>query len=231
MAPAVCAIPSIDQHARHDRRAGEMAREMRLVEGDVLDADGRLVAVDIDDPVDQQERIAMRQQLPASRLMSSVSSVDRLLQPSAASPLSLALARGLRAASTLAERAPSHRMRRRAAPARAGGTSSMHARRGGDLGTVADLDVVGQPTLPPSTTKSPSVAEPEMPHMRGDDAMPADARRCGRSGRGCRSWCPRRSTVSRLAPRSMVVLAPISTSSWMMTRPICGTFSVPRRRR
>ena len=34
-------------------------------------------------------------------------------------------------------------------------------------------------------------------------------------------------TVSRLAPRSIVVLAPISTSSWMMTRPICATFRWP----
>ena len=34
---------------------------MRLVEGDVLDADGGIVAVDVDDAVDQQERVAMRQ--------------------------------------------------------------------------------------------------------------------------------------------------------------------------
>ena len=30
-------------------------------------------------------------------------------------------------------------------------------------------------------------------------------------------------TVSREAPRSIVVLAPISTSSWTITRPTCGT--------
>ena len=35
-------------------------------------------------------------------------------------------------------------------------------------------------------------------------------------------------TVSRLAPRSMVMPAPISTSSWMITRPICGTLRWPR---
>ena len=34
-------------------------------------------------------------------------------------------------------------------------------------------------------------------------------------------------TVSRIAPRSIVVLAPISTSSWMMTRPTCGTLPWP----
>ena len=36
-------------------------------------------------------------------------------------------------------------------------------------------------------------------------------------------------TVSAMAPRSTVVLAPISTLSWMMTRPICGIRSGPRR--
>ena len=35
--------------------------------------------------------------------------------------------------------------------------------------------------------------------------------------------------VSLRAPRSTVELAPISTSSWMMTRPICGTLRCPRR--
>ena len=36
-------------------------------------------------------------------------------------------------------------------------------------------------------------------------------------------------TVSRMLPRSIVVLAPISTSSWMMTRPTCGIFCVALR--
>ncbi len=49
-----------DGDAGHDRRAGEMALEMRLVEGDVLDAGGGFRAVDVDHPVDQQERIAVR---------------------------------------------------------------------------------------------------------------------------------------------------------------------------
>ena len=34
-------------------------------------------------------------------------------------------------------------------------------------------------------------------------------------------------TVSPLPPRSIVVLAPISTLSWMMTRPSCGTLTWP----
>ena len=41
-------------------------------------------------------------------------------------------------------------------------------------------------------------------------------------------FAPSPITVSRLAPRSIVTPAPISTSSWMMTRPICGTLRWPR---
>jgi translation initiation factor IF-1 len=52
-----------DQHARHHRPAGKMAGEVWLVEGDVLDPDGGFVAVDIDDAVDHQERVAVRQKL------------------------------------------------------------------------------------------------------------------------------------------------------------------------
>ena len=52
-----------DEHARHDRELREMPLEERLVDGDVLDADGALVAVHVDDAIDHQERIAMRQQL------------------------------------------------------------------------------------------------------------------------------------------------------------------------
>ena len=36
-------------------------------------------------------------------------------------------------------------------------------------------------------------------------------------------------TVSRVAPRSIVALAPISTSSWMMTRLFCGTLPIPSK--
>ena len=63
IAPAVCAMPSIREHAREHRPRREMAHELRLVEGDVLDADAGAVAVDLDDAVDEQERIAVRQQL------------------------------------------------------------------------------------------------------------------------------------------------------------------------
>src|SRR5690606_37374635 len=52
-----------DEHAGHDRLAGEMSLEMRLVERDVLDADAAVVTVHLDDAVDEKKRIAMRQEL------------------------------------------------------------------------------------------------------------------------------------------------------------------------
>ena len=39
-----------------------MALEVRLVGGDVLDPDAIFVAAGLDDPVDEQERIAVRQE-------------------------------------------------------------------------------------------------------------------------------------------------------------------------
>src|SRR5581483_1287027 len=59
--------PLDDQNARHDRELGEVPLEERLVDGDALDADGADVGVHLDDLVDQQERIAMRQQLHHAR--------------------------------------------------------------------------------------------------------------------------------------------------------------------
>src|SRR5687768_7296349 len=52
-----------DEDTRKDRPRGEMARELRLVEGDVLDADAGPVAVDVDDTVDEKKRVAMRQEV------------------------------------------------------------------------------------------------------------------------------------------------------------------------
>src|SRR3977135_3322705 len=51
---------ALDQEdARKHRIAREMSEELRLVGGDVLDADGGFIAADLDDLVHHQERIAM----------------------------------------------------------------------------------------------------------------------------------------------------------------------------
>ena len=51
--------------------------------------------------------------------------------------------------------------------------------------------------------------------------------RCARSAPDCRGASRRRSRVSCSEPRSIVVLAPISTSSSSTTRPSCGTLRNP----
>src|SRR5690606_3758751 len=48
-----------DEHTGHHRVAGIVALEERLVDRDVLDADDAPIRFILDDPVDQQHRIAM----------------------------------------------------------------------------------------------------------------------------------------------------------------------------
>jgi hypothetical protein len=62
-APGRLRQPFDDEHPRHDRELREMPLEERLVDGHALDADGALVAIHVDDAVDHQEGIAMRQEL------------------------------------------------------------------------------------------------------------------------------------------------------------------------
>src|SRR5205814_1417619 len=50
-----------DEHPGHDRMSRKMPLEERLVDRHVLDADDPLLPFHLDDPVHEQERIAMRQ--------------------------------------------------------------------------------------------------------------------------------------------------------------------------
>src|SRR5262245_17316139 len=51
-----------DQHARHDRETRKMPLKEGFVDGDALDADAAFIAIHFDQAVDQQKRVAMRQQ-------------------------------------------------------------------------------------------------------------------------------------------------------------------------
>src|SRR5262245_60256946 len=51
------------QHAREHRIAWKVPDELWLVHRDVLDPGAALIATDIDDPINHQERVAMRQRL------------------------------------------------------------------------------------------------------------------------------------------------------------------------
>src|SRR6266478_840972 len=48
-------------HARIDRALRKMPLKCGLIEGDVLDTDAAVIAADVDDSIDQQHRVAMRQ--------------------------------------------------------------------------------------------------------------------------------------------------------------------------
>jgi hypothetical protein len=50
-----------DQHARHDRLAGEMPLEERFVYGHVFERAPARAGADLEHAVDEQERIAVRQ--------------------------------------------------------------------------------------------------------------------------------------------------------------------------
>ena len=62
-APPVCAMASTIEHARHDRESGKMSAEKLLVDRHVLDGDDAFFALQLEHAVDQQERIAVRQDL------------------------------------------------------------------------------------------------------------------------------------------------------------------------
>ena len=191
-----------------------------------------------DDAVDHQERIAVRQRLEDRRYRppraSSLSAIG--VVPLMSSTPARTRRRGLRAAcASGARRVATSRSHSRAglagvppqcAPA---GTSCIDAARRRDLRAFADRDVVREPQLPAQHHEIPER------HAAGDAGLRHDARnggrsgRCARSGRDCRSWCPRRSRCRGSRRGRSCVLAPISTSSWMMTRPTCGTLRWPAR--
>src|ERR1700676_195840 len=50
-------------HARIYRALRKMTEERQFVEGNVLDADAAAIASDVDDPIDQQHRVAVRKRL------------------------------------------------------------------------------------------------------------------------------------------------------------------------
>src|ERR1041384_5887999 len=51
------------EHARHHRRAGKVALEIRLVDTDLLDADDSFARHEFYDAIDEEKRITMRQEL------------------------------------------------------------------------------------------------------------------------------------------------------------------------
>src|SRR6266571_4490212 len=138
-----------DQDARHDRVAGEVALEERLVEGDVLDADHALPLLDLQDPIDQEERVAVREDLQDPP---DVHHGRRLPHRSSSTPAQpeRRLARRLVRAATLRAAPPAE-----AASAPAASSRSSRATRCSSSGSAADFA--------PTTAPSPSVRCPAAP--------------------------------------------------------------------
>src|SRR5271156_2843574 len=196
------------QHARHDRVAGKMAEEMRLVEGDILDADAMLVAAHVDDTVDHEKRVAVRQQ---PQDFADIGDAEGFyVHPSSPSVLPRPRASFLSTATPFMKSRigwagdPTQR-----SPA---GTSVMTPAFAPSKAPAPTVVWAARPTCPPIITKSPTSELPDMP------TCPA-IKQC-RPMRTLCAICTRLSilvpspmTVSRVEPRSIVQLAPISTSS------------------
>jgi hypothetical protein len=61
-APAVWAMPCEQERHWHDQSVGKLSLEIGFVQCDILDTSSGDVAVHIDDPIHEKERIAVRQQ-------------------------------------------------------------------------------------------------------------------------------------------------------------------------
>src|SRR5262249_22873451 len=155
--------PTFDQeHARHHRIAGEVALEIRLVSRDILDAGGRAVSVHVDDAVDKQKRIAMRQQLedvgrfrpPQLGFCAALVHSNQLLLANANALVATVLIvdlqvfalRQLAQEGKLAKPEPC-RFGRGASPPHARRHGASHVAAAGDLGAGADLDVADHTDL------------------------------------------------------------------------------------
>ena len=75
------------------------------------------------------------------------------------------------------------------------------------------VHVVGEADLPAAMTPRPSRRGARDPDLGDEDRVLADLARYGRPGRGCRSWSRDERSSRPSVARSIVVLAPISTSS------------------
>src|SRR5699024_2248057 len=212
-----------DQYARHHRMAWKVTLEERLVDGDVLDGGDALAGFQFDHAVDQEERVAVGQQTL------DVLHVDRQGDGIVSHAFSFS--------SAFRRRAMSSRCLKRAAFLRHAwlscrGTPEEYS-PGSRMERVTRLLAVM--TTWSATSRWPRIpALPPTMHQRPMRALPATAAQPAMAvwAPTCTLWAiwmrlSRRtsssSTVSSSAPRSMVVLAPISQSSPIRTPPSCGT--------
>ena len=240
--PPACAMRLDQQHAGHHRVAREVAEEELLVDGDVLDRRRcacRARARGRGPPAGTDSGAAAP---TGSTRCPTSGSARSTLRAHRRSLGSVATCR-VPDAEPLLERAepPAHLRQPRqrghlAPPARAsshGGNARPRRLPAGDrrerrrLRRHLDAGRRARGARDPRLARQhDAVAQPGAAgdaRLAAEDRSAGRAARCGRPGPGCRSWCRRRSRVSPSVARSIVVLAPISTSSSTTTRPICGT--------
>ena len=106
-------------------------------------------------------------------------------------------------------------------------TSFVGMGRRRNLRARADLDVARRSRLPAHDDEVAKLGRTRNTGLGHDHAMPADHHVVPDLHEIINFRALADHRVLK-APRSIAVLAPISTSSWMMTRPICGTLRWPR---
>src|SRR6266446_2723576 len=211
-----------DQHPGHDRPAREMALKERLVDRDILDPGGPNIRHRIDDLVDHQKRVAMRDHfhdplnVDLGGLLVRAGRIDH--RPSFFSARRCSSADCLNQfANGTAGKPPT------VAPA---STSRITPAFAAMRAPLPMFRWPAKPACPPAMTKSPSFVLPEMPTWETRMQPRPTTTLCPICTR-LSIIVPKPITVSCPDPRSIVVLAPISTSSPITTRPSCGTLTGP----
>src|SRR5262249_48330251 len=147
------------QHSRHDRVVGEVAEKMRLVERHVFDSDAVILAANIDDAIDHDKGIAMRQQ---PQDFADIGDLDRLAAPSSAS--SALRLRRTRRRSVATPRFHSITGSAGKPPQRApAGTLDITPAFAPSIAPSPIVKWSAMPTCPANTAKSPTVTLPDMP--------------------------------------------------------------------
>src|SRR5262249_6669271 len=217
------------QNAGKDRVAGKMPEELRFVHGDILDADRGVVTAHFDDAVDHEKWIAMRQCLEDRRDIGRLEGRRRLahrmrLRPPRAgegSSSGASLSSPLSGASLLLTQWRNVIMLRRNSRPRMAeyptlfppaGTSDITPLLAPIIAPSPIRTLSASPTCPAKMTRSSITTLPEMPHCETMMQWRPIITLCPICTR-LSILVPSPMTVSRMPPRSMVVPAPISTSS------------------
>src|SRR5216683_5808912 len=199
-------------HPGIDRTFRKMPLKWRLAEGDVLDADAGVIGPDIEHPIDQQHRIAVRQRLEDLIDIHERKSDRCLLHQSRPSPFgSTVPSRTRRSTATISRNHCLVGFAKKPPQRPLAGMSSLTALIAVTWAPSPMRRWLLIPTLAPNATLSPIVRLPASPIW-------AASRQCLPIVTLWPIWTwlsilvPSPMTVSRRLPRSIVVPAPTSTS-------------------